>query len=202
MANVLEHFGKLPTGAKAGVGGGLVVIVVVVYYFAFYASRAQEKESLLAQKASLEQEKGNYEARVQDYLAFRNEVAKLLEEQKDLLRILPKDAEIPGYLDQIHQQGELVGIEVLEFTRQPDVARDFFAQIPVSMRISGQFHHVAKFFRNVSQLRRIVNIQGLKLSASSTNGKDVSLSATFMAATFRFIDRGPPGGVKPQAATP
>lgn len=201
MAAPLEQFVKLPFAARAGVTAGLVVLLLVGYYFFFYSSLSAEKESLLAQQAQLEQEKASYEARVQDYLAFRNEVAKLLEEQKELLRILPKDAEIPAFLEQIHQQAELVGVDVLEFTRNADMPKDFFAKIPVSMRVEGNYHRVAKFFRNVGELKRIVNIEGLRLARTgSPTDREITLVASFTASTFRFMDKTPgattppPGG--------
>lgn len=197
MPTALEQFSKLPTAAKAGATGALVVVMLVVYYFVFYSSMASEKESLLAQRASLEQEKSSYEARVQDYLAFRNEVNRLQEEQKDLLKRLPPEAEIPSFLEQIHQQAEMVGVEVQEFLRNPDVEQGFFAKIPVTMRVRGRYHRIAKFFRNVGELRRIVNIEGLKLqrvAGGASAAKEALLEASFQAATFRFVDKDRPAG--------
>ena len=186
-----ERFSKLSTSAKAGAVAAVGLIVGIAYYFVFWSSLAVEKESLLAQKAILEQEKATYESRVQDYLAFQNEVAKLRAEQKELMRKLPRGAEIPAFLEQIHQQAEVVGVDVLQFSRMPEAPKDFFSQIPVKMRVRGSYHRIAKFFRNVGQLRRIVNIEGLALQRSGeTTGKDVTLDASFVASTFRFLDKG------------
>lgn len=195
MGAILERFVKLSVAAKAGGTAGVVVLIAIIYYLVFYSSLASEKESLLAQKATLEQEKSSYEARVQDYLAFRNEVSTLLEEQKELLRILPRDAEIPSFLEQIHQQAELVGIDVLEFQRNEDIPQDFYAKIPVSMRVSGTYHRIARFFRNVGALKRIVNIEALTLATGPAGGQEVLLSAAFTASTFRFLEKDK----KPQA---
>jgi type IV pilus assembly protein PilO len=194
--DVVEKFSRAPTKHKAV---GLVLITAVfglVFYFMFYSDLATQVDGLERKIKTLRAEKASYEEKQQKYNAFRAEVNKLLEEQKELVKVLPTDAEIPTFLQSLHAQGELAGLNILTFEQQPEVRLNFYAKIPVRMVISGTYHQINKFFYTVGQLKRIVNIQDVTFSAPTVGEQGVVLKASFVASTFRFIapQTQPPGG--------
>ena len=161
-----------------------------------------------AQRGDLETEKASYAKRKREYLAYRSELKLLQEEQRELLRALPKKAEIPSFMSNVQEQAELSGLEVLHIDIDPEAPQDLYVKIPVKMEIRGTYHQVAKFFKNTSELRRIVNVQDLSLTpernaTSEQMNAPTRMKAKFVAATFRFKEApaaGPAPGASASAA--
>ena len=155
-----------------------------------------------AHHAELQDELSGYQRRRGEYLGYRTELKALLNEQRELLRALPKRAEIPTFLANVHEQAELAGLEVLSVDIGQEVAQDLYIKIPVKMEVRGTYHQIARFFRNVGELPRIVNVENLSLGLDKDKvvGVDVQgatppkLRARFVAATFRFNEKTPGGG--------
>jgi type IV pilus assembly protein PilO len=187
-----ERFQKIPPRQKIAIGVLGVGVVVGVYYALFYAGLSEEKAQLEAQREQRRGEKRTYEATRQEYLNIRSEVGRLLEKQKENLRVLPKKDEIASFLDSVHQQADLAGLEVTSFEPKPELPQDFYAKVPVAVSASGTFHGLSKFFRNVSQMKRIVNIEDVSISAPELRDKQVVVKATFVAMTFRALDKSAP----------
>lgn len=204
-SDLIERFGRASTPQKLAGAGLLTVIFGAVFYFMFYSETADTAERLERKIASAQADKVSYEEKQRRYHSFRAEVNKLLEEQKELLKVLPTDAEIPTFLQSIHAQGELSGLNILTFEQKPEQPQQFYATIPVKMEISGSYFQINKFFYSIGQLKRIVNIRDVKLAAPTPTEAGVVLKAEFVASTFRFIKptaSPPAGGSAPPAGQP
>ena len=198
-SELIERFSRVPTQQKIGGFGVVCVFFGVVFFFMFYSPVSDKAERLSRQIVQLQQDKTSYEEKQQKYNLFRAEVNKLLEEQKELVKILPADPEISSFLQSIHAQAELAGLNILTFEQRREVQKGFYAMIPVTMAINGTFHQITKFFYSVGQLKRIVNIQNLKLDNPQTTEQGVKLRADFVASTFRFLTSQPAPGSKGKA---
>lgn len=189
-ADLVERFSKLPTQQKILAFVLIGAFIGAVFYFMFYSDLTDEEGKLKTSIQQLEAEKATYEQKKRQYLAFRGEVSKLLETQKELLKVLPTKVEMPSLLRSFHAQGQLSGLNILNVKPQPEVKEQYYARIPVNLRISGTFHQINKFFYSVGQLKRIVNIQNLTLEVTPTPAKNL-LTASFTASTFRFLEQPP-----------
>ena len=109
-------------------------------------------------------------------------------EFKVVMKKLPEKKEIPTLLSSVSQSGRDAGLEFLLFQPEPEQNKDFYAEIPVSIRVSGSYHNVALFFDKVAKLSRIVNIDNIKMASSkgSTN-----LITSCKAVTYRFVETKP-----------
>ncbi len=200
--DLLERFTRTPTKQKVAVLVLITLFFGVIFYFMFYSELITKSESLDRQTNALKQEKASYEEKKRQYNSFRAEVMKLLEEQKELIKVLPTDAEIPTFLQAVHAQGELSGLNILTFEQLPEQPRNFYAVIPVRMAISGSYHQILKFFYSVGQLKRIVNISNLSLGSPVATEQGVVLQASFLASTFRFLQPPPQQAPAPGAPPP
>lgn len=189
MADILEQIQKTPRSQKILALVLLVGALGAVYYFLFWSDFEVQEKRLRIEYSRLSDELGQYEARKRDYVRFKNEVAKLLEEQKELLRILPKKAEIPTFLDSIYNQAEPLGLEISLFARKDEKPEQLYVRIPVEIELGGSFHHIARFFNKVAGLPRIVNIENVSLFNPAFTDSGVVLRAKFNAVTFRFADK-------------
>jgi type IV pilus assembly protein PilO len=194
MQNFFDRFAALTLAAKLGIIGGLVVVMTGGYWYFFYSDMQDEQAHLESDRARLETEKHEYERRKQEYLAFRNEVNSLLEEQKELLRVLPKADDIEQFIENVQAQIELSGLSKVESVREAAQPVEMYVKIPIKMSLTGTYHQINRFFRQVGELKRIVNIEDLALDpvsiAPSTPEQQNLLKANFTATTFMFNDKG------------
>jgi type IV pilus assembly protein PilO len=195
MNDILQKLLRLKTPVKIAATAGVIVIIAVVYYMLFYMDLQDQIKGGEVQQRSLIAEKENYEKRKKEYLAYRNELTQLQQEQRELLKALPKRAEIPTFLSSIQEQAELAGLEVLNLTIEAESPAELYVRIPVRIEIRGTYHTITKFFKNVADLPRIVNIENLALSLEKAHeAGSPRLRAKFYAVTFRYNDQSGTGG--------
>jgi type IV pilus assembly protein PilO len=189
MNDFFDRIAKLSTVNKVAIILGLTGVIGLLYYQFYYSDLQDKLRSLDAEYARLDAERKDYERRKAEYLKFQQEVKKLLEEQKELLKVLPKSSEIPSFLDSLHTQATLTGLEIVSFVRKEEQPQGVYARIPVDMEVVGNYHQLAKFAKIVGELKRIVNIENLDLVEPKLKDGVVQLHAKFTAATFRFQEK-------------
>jgi type IV pilus assembly protein PilO len=185
---------KLKAPLKAAVTVGVLAVIFGVYYMLFYTDIDQGITSAQSGQTQLKTEKESYEKRKREYVAYREELRKLQEEQRELLKALPKKAEIPSFISSVQEQAELSGLEVLTLTIDSEAPEELYVRIPVRMEVRGTYHSLTRFFKNVSELKRIVNIENfaLQVEPGLANANDTGppkLRARFVAATFRYVEK-------------
>ena len=90
-------------------------------------------------------------------------------------------------LTDISGLGKKSGIEIKEFRRRDEVNRGFYAEVPIDLELSGEYHHIARFFDLLAGLRRIVNMGSINMSVSRDSMEATVLRAKGTATTFRFV---------------
>src|SRR5258708_16358866 len=191
MNDLVRKLLKVEMPAKMGVTGAGVVVVGLLFYQLLYSDISDDIKKAKAQESELRDEKASYAKRKGEYLSYRTELTQLQDEQRELLKALPKKAEIPSFIANIQEQAELAGLEVLQIDIAPEGAHELYVKIPVRMAVRGTYHQIAKFFKNTSELRRIVNVENLTLTpergtAGEQQNAPTRMRAKFAAATFRF----------------
>ena len=198
MQNFFDRIASLQLGAKIGIVVGAVVVLLGGYYFYFYADIQERQTQLERDRTRFEKEKKDYEKRKQEYLAYRNEVNALLEEQKELLRVLPKKDDIEQFIESVQAQIELAGLSKVASIREPATPVEMYVKIPIKMSLTGTYHQINHFLKQVGDLKRIVNIEDLSLEpvsqgASMALDQTNQLKANFVATTFQFVEKGAGG---------
>ena len=114
---------------------------------------------------------------------------------------LPEKEEVPLLLRTISQFGHDVGLDFLLFEPKEEIVKDFYAELPVSIHVIGNYHNAVMFFDKISNLNRVVNIRDIKMAPSkdNTRGKQPNaksapsidrheLTTTCTAVTYKFIE--------------
>jgi type IV pilus assembly protein PilO len=196
MQELFDRLAATPLAAKIGALVGVIALIAGGYWYFFYSDLIDEEANVVKRKGALEAEKTDYEKRKREYLAYRNEVAQLLEEQKTLIQVLPKSDDIEQFIENIQSQVELSGLQKVSSTREGSIPMDLYTKIPIRMTAVGSYHQINQFFKSVGDLKRIVNIEDLQISPGGEM-KDTSrlpLKASFVATTFQYIDKKGGGG--------
>jgi len=196
MNNFLQKLLRLKTPVKIAATLGLIAVILGVYGGLFYLDIQDQIKAALSREQQLKTEKENYEKRKREYQTYRNELTQLQQEQRELLKALPKKAEIPTFLSNLQEQAELAGLEIVSLTIEAENPMELYVRIPVRIEVRGTYHSITKFFKNLSELPRIVNVERLSLTVEKLDvGVSPRLHARFVAATFRYRDEaGSEGG--------
>ncbi|MGD8368134.1 MAG: type 4a pilus biogenesis protein PilO [Desulfobacterales bacterium] len=144
------------------------------------------------QIGKLEKEQADLE---QKLTVARNKARQLkrlkaqLEEAKEKFDIakkkLPQAKEIPDLLANVTASGQASGLQFLLFQPGAESRQDFYAEIPVSIRVTGTYKNTAMFFYRVAGLSRIVNLRSISMTPQK-EGNDISTSCT--AVTYMFLE--------------
>jgi len=165
---VIAKIGELTKTQRYVVFCGTILVIVVAYGYFFYMPK-QEVISELNKK---------YEKLAEDLKATKKKASQLPIYQKKMKeaevqfqivqRTLPEKSEIPSLLTAISQAGRDSGLEFLLFQPKKEIRKEFYAEIPVAMKVRGDYHNVALFFDKVANLSRIVNIRNINIGGGKS----------------------------------
>jgi type IV pilus assembly protein PilO len=179
----------LPQKFLAGVA--VAGILVGLYWYLVYRGQ-QETIGILNQQYQERQAKLNETQAIADtFQNFKDEVEKLGARLSAALQELPNQREIPGILENLNSLGAANGLDVVYVKPNPDATRDFYAEVPISIKVRGSYHQVGMFFDAVSRLPRIINIGRVSLgNASEEADGSVILDINCTATTYRYVEKG------------
>lgn len=123
---------------------------------------------------------------------------KQLQDMEDsfgsLLRQLPQDTEVPGLLEDITHTGLGSGLEFDGIDLKPEVSKEFYAELPISIKVHGDYHAFGAFVSGVSALPRIATLHDFKITPIPSKFADSGapvLSMEVMAKTYRYKEATP-----------
>lgn len=184
----MEKFLSLPNYQKILLLSLCCLIVLGVFWLVVYQPMGEEISRLERQEVSLEKTLAENRRIAADLPKFRAEFQKLEKQLDSALRQLPNKKEISSLLVNISGLAKNSGLEVVQFKPETVVPKGFYAEVPVSLRLTGSFHEVAMFCYQVGNMTRIVNLSDLKLgNAKVSDGRNL-LSIECKATTFQFVE--------------
>lgn len=197
MEQLLERVNKLPLAAKAGVVIGLIILVTAGTWFFVIQDAEAAIESLRSQQVTLDQTYAEKKEIADNLIERRREMDQLEQRLQDALTELPTEKNIDELLAALNDLGKKAGLEITKVVPGTEANEAFFARIPIVMAVKGNYHEIAVFLQEISQMKRIVNVNNLKLGAPVLKNEKVTLTSDFLATTFRFVTAKPgAGGVK------
>jgi len=189
-SDILDRLAALPRSQRIALFVLLYGVILAVFWFMIYTPAHEQSVTLEAENAELVAKKAQVKARAENREEFERELAKLTNDLKQALRELPNDREIPELLKRVSAIGKKAGLEIRAFQPLPEVKREYYAEVPVSIEVYGSYHEVAMFFDRLSKLGRIVYVRDIEFSKPQDRGGKVYLLVTGKAVTFRFLAEG------------
>ncbi len=115
----------------------------------------------------------------------KKEYAQLEKQLVVALNMLPKKSQIPDLLEDVSWAGKDSGLEFKNFIPNGEVAKQIYAEVPVSFNVSGSYRQLLTFLKRVGEMPRIVDVKGLTLSQAKEGG---ILTVKGQAVTYRFME--------------
>jgi len=158
-----------------------VLLLAVLYWYFLYQPYSEEMAALQERITSKQQTVEKYQKIAAQLETFRTQVSELEARLHALLRELPESREIPGMIRQISDLGVRTGLQISLIKPMLEQRKEFYAEIPIQVRVKGQYHAVGRFFDDLAHLERVISVDGIQIEATSQETQ-------CLATTFRFLD--------------
>lgn len=192
MEQLLDRIAKAPAAAKYGGLAGLVVLLSVLNFFFGIQPLQDQIAAQENQQRALDRQLAEKQEIAQNLNERRREMDILEQKLAEALTELPEKKDIDELLAQLNDIGKKSGLEISRVEPAGEVPATFFAKIPIKMSVSGNYHEIAMFMQEIANMRRIVNVNNIKLGSPTSKNDKVILSSEFLATTFRFAEPGQP----------
>ena len=184
----IDKIGKLSKLYKILLCLGLFVLLVGPFIYFSFVPKISKINVLKKEHTTLETRLAKAKAKANQLKHYQAKLKEAEMEFKIVTKKLPEKKEIPALLSSVSQSGRDAGLDFLLFQPEPEKNQDFYAEIPVSMKVAGNYHNVALFFDKVARLSRIVNIDDIKMTSTKGN---TDLITSCKAVTYRFVETKP-----------
>jgi len=184
----VNDVGRWPIAFRAAVIAIVFVVVVGlgIYWFILedklpQLEREQETEETL--RVTFE----NKQKKAANYDAYRAQLDQMEQSFGTMLRQLPGETEIPSLIVDVSQTGLAAGLQEKLFAPQPEVRKDFYAEKPIQITLSGGYHEIANFVSGVAALPRIVTLHDINITPEASDSFD-RLTLAVTAKTYRYLE--------------
>jgi type IV pilus assembly protein PilO len=193
MKQLLEQFknlnpqdpGAWPPLPKALALLGLFIAILVGAYFGDWSGQLEALDAGQRLEKQLKDEYVNKKQQAINLDLHRQQLREIDSSFGALLKQLPNRSQMDALLVDINQAGLGRGLQFDLFKPAPtETMRDFYAELPIQLRVNGGYHDIGQFASDIGQLSRIVTLNDLSVSAS----KDGGLVMDAVAKTFRYLD--------------
>jgi type IV pilus assembly protein PilO len=169
----------------------LAILVVVAGWVLLLSTANEQLEAERAKEPALKQDYRGKLAQAVNLEELRKQKLQVEEYVTQLEKQLPGKAEMDALLSDINQAGLGRGLQFELFRPGQVLVKDYYAELPIALRVSGRYHDIGNFAADVANLSRIVTLHGLTISgAKDATGKDASgvLAMDATARTYRYLD--------------
>lgn len=181
--------GRWPLPFRAAV---IAIVFVAVIGFGIYWFIIGDKGPLLeraeAEEQTLRTTFESKQRKAANYDAYRAQLAQMEQSFGTMLRQLPGETEIPSLIVDISQTGLAAGLQEKLFQPQPEIQRDFYAEKPIKISLSGGYHEIANFVSGVAALPRIVTLHDIVITPDQRETFN-RLTMEVTAKTYRYLDQ-------------
>jgi len=164
MSTLEDRFIEIPGWGKGLLLVGLLTLLGVGYYALVYSSISGEVQRGRQTQKQLQDQIRDAERREKQYLDLTQELANREVADRQNRRILPENAEIAAFLQDLNRVAELSGLTIRLVEPRPELREELYAKIPVVLALTGRFHQMGKFFYNVSKLDRAISLENIRMT--------------------------------------
>lgn len=203
LGSLSGYFANIPPKQRIALGGLLAILILVGYWHFFLKGAWAERNQARTELARLKTE-GEQTRRIAAQKPLLEQEIRLLEVRLNRAVLqLPTEKEIPSLLTRVARLGRETDLVVLLFKPGNPVAKEFYTEVPVQLKVVGTYHNLATLFERLGRMERLVNVADLTIRPA---GKDQKAGATIQAefglVTFTYTGaRGAKAGEPAKART-
>jgi len=180
----LNNAGIWPGPVKAIVALIVFGLILGGGYWFLIKDQYVALERVQKEEQELRERYENKAYQVANLEVFKSQMVEMEETFGALIRQLPSETEVPGLLEDITNTALGNGLDLQQIQLQGEVQRDFYAELPINIRVVGSYHELASFVSSVAGLPRIVTLHDLKITPVGNDGDLLNMQV--LARTYRY----------------
>ncbi len=183
-----KNAGSLPMPVKLVLLSFLAIVLIGLGYWFLWSPEIDELDQAKAKEQELRQTFLTKKAQAIKVDAYKQQMIDIEKTFGALLKQLPDKSQMDGLLTDINQAGLGRGLEFDLFKPGQETVADFYAEMPIQIKIKGNYHDVGAFATDISKLSRIVTLNDLNIAPLNKDTKDSVLVMEATAKTYRYLD--------------
>ncbi|MES1196944.1 MAG: type 4a pilus biogenesis protein PilO [Steroidobacter sp.] len=182
--------GRWPLPFRMGAVGLIFIIAAALaIYFVAYSDQQPILDQAIAKEQTLKETLRQKAGKAANLDAYKNQLKEMERSFGAMLRQLPNKTEVPNLLVDISQTGLAAGLDEKLFQPSPEIKKDFYAELPIKIRLTGGYHSIGAFVSGLAALPRIVTIHDVEINPANTKGGPSDLlQLDLVAKTYRYLD--------------
>ena len=186
--NDIKKIGMAPMPVKAVLILTACIAVAAAGYFLDTTKQLEELKTTKAEELTLRNTFSEKQSKAVNLDAYKQQLEEMEVSFGALLRQLPNSTEIETLLTDISQTGISSGLEIEYFKPEGLSPKEFYAEYPIKLKVTGRYHEFAAFVSGVAALPRIVTLQNIAISSSKKSTKEDKLVMDITAVTYQYLD--------------
>ncbi len=188
--------GNLPFPVQAVMLAVIALLLVGAGYWFLWSPSLDELEQAKLKEVELRNVFLAKKKQAINLDAYKQQMVDIERTFGALLKQLPDKPQMDGLLTDINQAGLERGLEFELFRPGQESIAEFYAEMPIAIRVVGKYHDLGDFATDISKLSRIVTLNNVSISVIGKDGKDSRLAMDAIAKTYRYLDASETSGKK------
>lgn len=196
----LNNVGSLPAPVKAVLLAAIFLVLLAMGYYFFWTDAFTSLDTAKAKEQELRQVFLDKKAQAINLTAYKQQMVEIEKTFGALLKQLPDKSQMDGLLTDINQAGLVRGLEFELFKPGQETQAEFYAEMPIAIKVLGTYHDLGAFATDISKLSRIVTLNDISITSGNKEAnKDAKKDAKVVASdailvmdatarTYRYLD--------------
>ncbi len=182
-----QDVGTWPLAPRLATLVGLFILILVGGWWFLWNEQLETLTAREQEEVKLKDEFIAKKTQAANLDLYRQQLNEIDRSFGALLRQLPSKSEIEALLVEVNQSGMGRGLQFELFKPNQEIVKDFYAELPINVKLTGQYHDFGAFAADIARLSRIVTLNNISI-AGSAQAKDGALAMDAVAKTFRYLD--------------
>ncbi len=176
----------------------IAVIILGLFYFVYYKPKDEEFKNIRDERIKVQEEVAHLKVKKEELDKIEAELEQMKVTLSKLEAIIPQEEEISHILKQMQQLAYDTRLNIVKFIQNPEIIKEFYAEQPISVAVTGDYHNLAIFFDRLNTFQRLFNIEDFSIKALRTQTDTATISAEWNVKTYIYREEGK----TEEAATP
>lgn len=164
----------------------IAIIIMGLFYFVYYNPKDEERQNIRDERIEVEAEVAHLKVKKEELDKIEAELEQMKVTLSKLEAIIPKKEEISSILKQMQQLAYDTRLNITKFNQNPEIIKEFYAEQPISVAITGAYHNLAIFFDRLNAFQRLFNIEDFSIKALKTQTDASTISAEWNVKTYIY----------------
>ena len=164
----------------------IAIIILGLFYFIYYKPKSDELTNIRNERIKVEEEVAHLRVKKEELDKIEAELAQMKITLSKLEAIIPQKEEISNILKSMQQLAYDTRLNITKFIQNPEIIKEFYAEQPISVAVTGDYHNLAIFFDRLNTFQRLFNIEDFSIKALREQTDAATISAEWNVKTYIY----------------